>query len=174
MTWILNFQSIWNALELSTYPPPSRCLWPLRSAIAEEFDLTALEKDSKLGGQVQLGTWDLWQVTKTPQTKRDGKSMVKSWGAGWRWWVFFPWFWRIFLAWLRTVHGSSHDLVVNSWECLPIALAGWVENGEPLLLLVKVRKLQVHLGSVPHVPPVILFPNMSARFSAQPGWIVEN
>ena len=27
----------------------------LRSAIAEEFDLTALEKDSKLGGQVQLG-----------------------------------------------------------------------------------------------------------------------
>ena len=28
-----------------------------------------------------------------------------------------------------TVHGSSHDLVVNSWECLPIALAGWVENG---------------------------------------------
>lgn len=71
MTWMpLNFPIDLDCLGLSTYPPPSQCLWPLRSAIAEEFDLTALEKDSKLGGQVQLGTWDLWQVTKTTQTKR--------------------------------------------------------------------------------------------------------
>ena len=42
----------------------------LRSAIAEEFDLTALEKDSKLGGQVQLGSWD----PKKKHQKQMGKS----------------------------------------------------------------------------------------------------
>lgn len=46
--------------------------WPLRSAIAEEFDLTALEKDSKLGGQVQLGTWDLWYVESSRMLRCPG------------------------------------------------------------------------------------------------------